>query len=172
MVWGKPSSWGAISVAPKWSQNSTLGIEIKILILWEAKPYQFDTLGANGILWVSNCDRAPTWWFGANHRVKKSWISSLPTWCFGSLGPLPLASDRWLQTVKLMRCKFSDDSKSACMFRRLQMSEQQAERQRKNCLQKALIFDVRANEIMLEDLSRLLHCFQQQLFIFSFSDPI
>ena len=52
------------------------------------------------------------------------------------------------------------------------MSEQQAERQRKNCLQKALIFDVRANEIMLEDLSRLLHCFQQQLFIFSFSDPI
>lgn len=42
------------------------------------------------------------------------------------------------------------------MFRRLQMSEQQAERQKKNVLQKALVFDSRANEIMREDPVKLV----------------
>lgn len=61
------------------------------------------------------------------------------------------AFGRWLATVKMVTCKMSDDTPAHCMFRRLQLNEQQAERSRKNCLQKALVFDCHAKELMKED---------------------
>ena len=58
---------------------------------------------------------------------------------------------RWLETVKLLKCKFTAASTSDCAWRRLQVHEQQAERQRKNILQKVLTFHARAHELQCKE---------------------
>ena len=58
---------------------------------------------------------------------------------------------RWLKSVKTIKCKFSTSSLTECMWRRFQVNDQQAERQKKNVLQRALAFASRADEILSKD---------------------
>lgn len=60
--------------------------------------------------------------------------------------------DRWLQTVKILKCKFTGASRADCSWRRLQTHEQQSERQRKNVLQKVMVITARALELQVQDL--------------------
>lgn len=59
---------------------------------------------------------------------------------------------RWLNSVKILKCKFTNSTPEQCVWRRLQVHEQQSERQRKNVLQKVLIFDSRARELQCKDM--------------------
>ena len=63
---------------------------------------------------------------------------------------------RWLQTVRLIKVKFISSSPAECIWRRMQINDQQAERQKKNILQKALSFTGRARELMVQDSSQYL----------------
>jgi len=58
---------------------------------------------------------------------------------------------RWLETVKIIKSKFTIAPASECVWRRLQVHEQQSERQRKNVLQKTMTFLFRANELAWKD---------------------
>lgn len=59
---------------------------------------------------------------------------------------------RWMKTVATIPCRVvKEDSEAAYEWRRIQTSEQQAQRERKNLMQKALIFTRRARYLMLED---------------------
>ena len=58
---------------------------------------------------------------------------------------------RFLQSVQILKCKFTVASKSACVWRRLQVHEQQSERTRKNVLQKVMTFTARARELAVQD---------------------
>jgi hypothetical protein len=60
---------------------------------------------------------------------------------------------RWLKTVRLIKVKFMSSSPAECIWRRMQINDQQAERQKKNLLQKALSFTARAKELMVQDSS-------------------
>ena len=62
-----------------------------------------------------------------------------------------ICSARWLKSVKTIKCKFSTSSLTECMWRRFQVNDQQAERQKKNVLQRALAFSSRADEILSKD---------------------
>ena len=55
--------------------------------------------------------------------------------------------------MKYVKCKFLKASTVECRWRRLAVHEQQAERQKKNLLQKVLFFKTRAAELMVEDRS-------------------
>jgi len=65
--------------------------------------------------------------------------------------PLP-SLVRWLDTVKVLKVKFTEASQTDCIWRRLQVHEQQSERQRKNVLQKVLTFAARARQLECQDL--------------------
>jgi len=56
-----------------------------------------------------------------------------------------------LDSVKFIKSKFIVASHSDCLWRRLAVHEQQSEREKKNILQKVLIFKSRATEIMAKD---------------------
>lgn len=59
---------------------------------------------------------------------------------------------RWLQTVATLHCRMVvEQDPSHYDWKRLQTSEQQAQRERKSILQKALVFARRADSLMLED---------------------
>ena len=61
---------------------------------------------------------------------------------------------RWLETVKVVAVFLgTETSESNYLWRRLQVSEQQAQRQKKNCLQKALTFAKRAKDFQGRDPS-------------------
>ena len=60
--------------------------------------------------------------------------------------------DRWLHTVKILKCKLTSATRADCSWRRLQTHEQQSERQRKNVLQKVLVISARAHELQVQDL--------------------
>ena len=58
---------------------------------------------------------------------------------------------RWLQSaMSVAVTHWVEDSPEKYMWRRLQVNEQQAQRQRKNILQKALLFRKRADQLMAE----------------------
>ena len=61
---------------------------------------------------------------------------------------------RWLTSVKHIKVKFITASAVQCVWRRIQVNDQQGERQKKSILQKALTFNARAVQIMGEDWTR------------------
>ena len=67
--------------------------------------------------------------------------------CSAHLGDLT----RWLTSVKYIKVKFMTASATECLWRRMQVSDQQSERQKKSVLQKALTFTSRARELMVQD---------------------
>ena len=59
---------------------------------------------------------------------------------------------RWLRTVVTFPCHVVQEQKESHYdWKRIQTSEQQALRERKSILQKALVFSRRANQLMVED---------------------
>lgn len=59
---------------------------------------------------------------------------------------------RWLKSIKEIQCVVIEESSSVNYeWRRLQTHEAQAERQKKNLVQKALIFNARALQLSLEE---------------------
>lgn len=69
--------------------------------------------------------------------------------------------------MKLMKIKLVTAGPAECAWRRLQVHEQQAERERKNVLQKVLVFKSRANQLLVEEWRRRgLH----QIFLFTFQE--
>lgn len=66
---------------------------------------------------------------------------------------LPLSScNRWLGTVKILKCKLSTSSANASTWRRMQVSDEQAQREKKSLLQKVAVFTAHAHELMVKDL--------------------
>ena len=59
--------------------------------------------------------------------------------------------DRWLQGVRNLKVKLTSAGPAECVWRRLQTHEQQAERERKNIMQKVMTFKSRAEQLMQED---------------------
>ena len=57
-----------------------------------------------------------------------------------------------VQTIQVVLMSFPGQSLSVFNFRRIQMTEQQTEKQRKNLLQKCLIFKQRARELQAQDI--------------------
>ena len=59
---------------------------------------------------------------------------------------------RWLQTVATLQCQVVEEQEpSHYDWKRIQTSEQQAQRERKSILQKALLFSRRADNLVHED---------------------
>lgn len=58
---------------------------------------------------------------------------------------------RWANTVKLIKCKIVTVTAAECSWRRLQVHEQQAQREKKSILQKALFFEGRAKDLQSQD---------------------
>lgn len=63
---------------------------------------------------------------------------------------------RWLSSSKYIKAKFSSNTASECVWRRMQMNDQQSERQKKNVLQRALAFSSRADQLVSQDCRGLL----------------
>ena len=53
--------------------------------------------------------------------------------------------------MKSIKCKIAEGTPAQCMYRRLQLNDQQAERQKKNLLQRTMTFVHRARELMVQD---------------------
>ena len=51
----------------------------------------------------------------------------------------------------IVKCKVVASSQAECMWRRLQVHEQQAERQKKNVVQKVMTFATRARDLMIQE---------------------
>ena len=66
---------------------------------------------------------------------------------------------RWLKSVYTIKCRFSTASLNECVWRRFQVNDQQAERQKKNALQRCLAFASRAEELQARDWLQL-HVFE------------
>lgn len=73
---------------------------------------------------------------------------------------------RWLKTVMILKVKFTKASSVDCIWRRLQVNEQQSERQKKNVLQKVLTFSYRAVELCQKDVNVIPKRFLIFLIIF------
>jgi len=59
---------------------------------------------------------------------------------------------RWLRTVVTFPCHIvKEDQESHYEWKRIQQSEQQSMRERKNIMQKALVFSRRATKLMIEE---------------------
>ena len=68
------------------------------------------------------------------------------------------AAVRWLGSVRAIHAKLTAESNQACLWRRLQTADQQAEREKKNVVQKVLTFSARARQLQVEDcIFRLLY---------------
>lgn len=80
-------------------------------------------------------------------QIFQSFSLSEVTLLYQSLSP----AARWLKSVMTVKCKFTSAPGHLCVWRRLQMNEQQAERQRKNVLQKVLTFASRAHQLQFQD---------------------
>lgn len=63
---------------------------------------------------------------------------------------------RWMSSSKYIKAKFSSNTASECVWRRMQMNDQQSERQKKNVLQRALAFSSRADQLVSQDSRGLL----------------
>lgn len=117
-----------------------------------------------GISWQTN-DRG--WWSGRNHRpfeCVQTIVLVAPT-CTG----LPCLTSRWLVTCIKIHCVvMKHEHESHISWRRLQVHEQQSERQRKNPFQKANIFHQRAQAKLLEACSQetISKCFHTNVFEF------
>ena len=71
---------------------------------------------------------------------------------------------RWLHSLSTFRVTLMDGPIYALEYRRMQIHEQQAEKQRKNPLQKTLVFAERAKALMLS-VSRLSNAFLTKVVI-------
>lgn len=67
------------------------------------------------------------------------------------LSEASLVAVRWLGTVRNIHAKLTAESNHECLWRRLQTSDQQAEREKNNVIQKVLTFSARARQLMVED---------------------
>ena len=67
-----------------------------------------------------------------------------------------LQLSRWLQTVATLQCQVVEEQEpSHYDWKRIQTSEQQAQRERKSILQKALLFSRRADKLVHEDMGNI-----------------
>ena len=64
-------------------------------------------------------------------------------------------------TVKSFKCKVQSAGVAELRWRRIQVHEQQSERQRKNILQKVLTFAARARELQCEDMGSKFETFSR-----------
>ena len=56
---------------------------------------------------------------------------------------------RWLQTAAVIPCQFVEEAQDQdYVWRRIQVSQQQAERQKKNVIQLSLLFHNRAEKVL------------------------
>ena len=75
-------------------------------------------------------------------------------------GSIPLGVVRWprfLRTAAVLKCRVTSESSASCRWRRLQVHEQQAEREKKSVIQKMLTFCARALELEVEVGSAAFH---------------
>lgn len=62
---------------------------------------------------------------------------------------------RWLKTAVKFQCQYvKEDNEQNYVWRRLQISQQQAERQRKNIIQLSMLFHSRAEKVQKEKMVR------------------
>lgn len=137
-----------------------------------------------GLLHLTGCqlDLGVQPWQGATLGPKLTWGSgwegrlllvdgtNLLSWCFYVFWVFSLLIQkpdreisvllvRWLKTISFVSCKITTESSSNCIWRRLQVHEQQSEKVKKNVLQKVLTFNSRALQLQLEDSNATVVCF-------------
>lgn len=155
MVWAKGSSFETLSISIQIRDADCLWLHPRgDVLVQKVVPADYQSHIIHQFYNQSNCcicaDCPPS--IGRLSMTER--LISQHLWSIGSmkfLGAMPTA--RWIATVANLSCTVVEEAQdSHYEWRRIQTSEQQAQRERKSIIQKALVFTRRANAIMNEEL--------------------
>ncbi len=121
------------------------GVGQFLLIRTSFRNFLLINFSDSGTLWGEDQGQLPKPLFGTKHAADP-------------YEPV-LACDliRWALTIQHVQCVLMPQLSTAMFdFRRIQLTEQQSEKQKKNILQKCMVFSRRARELQLEDSSIMI----------------